>query len=51
MTVKLLQYDSNTWNHLIKCQNMNTGLFRNVIDKMVSQILFNIYVYIGYGIK
>ena len=46
---ELLVLDYNTWNHLIVCKPISSGLlFKNVNDKVFIQ---NPFVKIGFGIK
>ena len=42
--VKLLLLNSNTWNHLTVCKKMSSGSFKNVINKMFINHIFNVYV-------
>ena len=44
--VKLLLLHSNTWNHCKKKkEEMSSGSFKNVINKMCSQIIYLLYMY------
>ena len=36
---------SNTWNHLTVCKQMGSGSFKDVINKMCSQIIYLIFMY------
>ena len=33
--IELLVLDSNVWNHLTVCKQMNSGSFKNVTDKLL----------------
>ena len=35
---------SNTWNHLTFCKKMSLGSFKNIINKMCSQIIYIWYI-------
>ena len=41
--VKLLLLNSNTWNDLTVCQKMSSDSVKNVIYKMFTNHIFNIY--------
>ena len=40
--VKLWLLDCNTYNYLTVCKQMNSGSFKNVINRICLQIIFNI---------
>ena len=41
--VKLLLLHSNIWNHLTVRQKISSGSFKNVINKMFTNQIYNIY--------